>query len=325
MKYKFDENKINIFTICIESEINDFCKCCIQSWKKVKNANIYIFTEKDIIDTFPGVYENDLIINKIKNNSTLRIKRFCYKNNKITYINNSLKLVNKKKKIGNIFCNDTLRWRLATLIPNSIYLDTDEYILNPESFAKQFYENEIYFYNNAAFFTKVDIYNDVIDIYKEVEKIDKNCFIYDFDVIDILFYRNKTINYQNSECVIHFLSNTKNINNIKTCSNFNLLKNNKNIKYYIFDGDINNILNKDDSFYEKISKQINQPGCLIIKKQLNNDYPEYDEFFKKIQKYLNFKIEYIITFFYTYKIEYLLKEFKELYNIDISNCVFIKS
>ena len=145
MKFTFDENKINIFTMIPYGEAREkdyVIRKCIETWKKIPNSVIYLFDIQDVKDTFPGMVENDRYY-KIFNNEYLKPneepteKVTVYEShwwlNPIEYVR-QYDVVRKERNLS----TDILRLKLLQEIPNSIYMDSDMYINDVEGFLKTF-------------------------------------------------------------------------------------------------------------------------------------------------------------------------------------------
>ena len=145
MKFTFDENKINIFTMIPYGEMREkdyVIRKCIESWKKIPNSVIYLFDIQDVKDTFPGMAENDRYY-KVFNNEYLKPNE--KPTEKVT-IYDSHWWVNPIEYVKHYDCirnernlsTDILRLKLLQEIPNSVYMDSDMYINDVEGFLKTF-------------------------------------------------------------------------------------------------------------------------------------------------------------------------------------------
>lgn len=145
MKFTFDENKINIFTMIPYGEAREkdyVIRKCIETWKKIPNSVIYLFDIQDVKDTFPGMVENDRYY-KIFNNEYLKpneepteevsIYESHWWLNPIEYVR-QCDCVRKERNLS----TDILRLKLLQEIPNSVYMDSDAYINDVEGFLKTF-------------------------------------------------------------------------------------------------------------------------------------------------------------------------------------------
>lgn len=138
MKYEFDKNKINIFTIIPHSFREERVrKNCIESWKKIPNANIYLFdAATDIRDTFPGMLENDKLYKMMNNENdgkqqiNTNVSIYNKSENKIEYKDYNLSISNRE----GAFSFDTIRLKMLQEIPNAIYIDSDIYIYDIQRF-----------------------------------------------------------------------------------------------------------------------------------------------------------------------------------------------
>lgn len=203
MKHIFNQNKINIFTKIpddhdftifnygnnnTQKEISAIIRNkCINSWKKIQNVDIHLFTTQDIIDTFPHLLDNDLYYQITMNNKEpITIYSYVDENN--------FKNVNKwfpdfKCNTESCFSTDTLRYELGKLIPNAVYLDSDIYIYNINKFLKKYYEakqiNKTYFIDisRAFFVNDVSVIDEILNVYKYFYKyIDNNAVVIDSSI-----------------------------------------------------------------------------------------------------------------------------------------------
>ena len=146
MKYTFDKNKINIFTIIPYSMREDpVRKACMESWKKIPNANIYLFdAATDIRDTFPGMLENDKYYQLMNNNNKDEIDKngnvvmhesydayYDEKTDNIVY-----KVLGGHSNKEGCFSFDSIRLKMLQEIPNAFYIDSDIYVFNIDIFVK---------------------------------------------------------------------------------------------------------------------------------------------------------------------------------------------
>ena len=147
MKFTFDENKINIFTMIPYGEMREkdyVIRKCIESWRKIPNSMIYLFDMQDVKDTFPGMAENDRYY-KIFNNDYLKpnekptekvtIYEAYWWLDPIEYVRR-YDYIRKEQNLS----TDILRLKILQEIPNSVYMDSDMYINDVEGFLKTFNE-----------------------------------------------------------------------------------------------------------------------------------------------------------------------------------------
>ena len=154
MKFTFDETKINVFTLIPYGKMREdiVIKKCIESWKKIPNSVIYLFDIQDIKDTFPGMVENDKYY-KILNNEYLKPgeeptekvplygpEHWCPE----TTYKISDYIIKKEQNLS----TDILRLKILQEIPNSIYMDSDMYIINEKAFMDLLYDDKVRCYKN---------------------------------------------------------------------------------------------------------------------------------------------------------------------------------
>lgn len=157
MKFTFDENKINIFTLIPYGKMREdiVVKKCIESWKKIPNSAIYLFDMQDIKDTFPGMVENDKYY-KILNNEYLKpgeeptekvqvyMSKWWIFDGPLQYVPDA-KVIKKEQNIS----TDILRLKILQEIPNSVYCDSDIYIYDIEGFLRVFNDKRNVCYTDA--------------------------------------------------------------------------------------------------------------------------------------------------------------------------------
>lgn len=155
MKFTFDENKINIFTLIPYGKMREdiVVKKCIESWKKIPNSAIYLFDMQDIKDTFPGMVENDKYY-KILNNEYLKPgeepteKIPLYEPEQWGCPETKYKVSDYVIKKEQNLSTDVLRLKILQEIPNSIYMDSDMYIINEKAFMDLLYDDRVRCYKN---------------------------------------------------------------------------------------------------------------------------------------------------------------------------------
>jgi len=150
MKFTFDENKINIFTIIPYGKMREdaLIKKCLDSWKRIPNSVLYLFDlEKDVRDTFPGMIENDPYY-KVFNNEYLKpgeeptetvpiYERFIYFdefNKSVEHCQQVDTVIRKQRNIS----TDVIRLQMLQNIPNSVYIDSDMYLFDVDEFLRIF-------------------------------------------------------------------------------------------------------------------------------------------------------------------------------------------
>ena len=194
MKHTFNPNKFNVFTIVPdefdrnkrttfkEKTINT----CIDSWEKIPNTDIHIFTTQDIKDTFPGMVENDNFYKKSIIPQQVKILKSDLTTD-FTYPIDS----NPGKE--SCFSTDELRYKLAKAIPNSIYMDSDIYIHDPIKLFENLnkYDNYVFCLTAGFKIKNTKLLDEIIDVYEN--KLDD--FLY-FDTTVVFLIGKQYIDFK---------------------------------------------------------------------------------------------------------------------------------
>lgn len=303
MKHTFNPNKINIFTkvpddhdfntfyLDIKTLINDpekldhdlICSVrnkCIESWKKIPNADIHVFNTQDIKDTFPGMLENDpfyKITALTPDGVTPKVIGISDEN----IIDFHYDLIPNKERC---FSTDIIRHKMASLIPNAMYIDSDIYCFGYEKIIQLLkraidekktvllHETQCFFAgsNNTAF------YNTIISEYQKFNENYPNCVIFDDNLYNLL-KRDK-----NAILSTLLLDN----NNKRTNEVFPNLYHSSRSKLYCFQADLFNYL-----------FNIIQNGKALNVIYLKNYYKNKEKIFKFLNN-LNIKQDTIICLQY---------------------------
>ena len=216
MKHIFNPTKFNIFTkIPVNHDFlmtkynhtndaytNDFnLNCvvrnlCIESWKKIPNVDVHIFTTQDIKDTFMGLLENDPFYQLTTNTPFDNpIEIIDIKDDIFSSINNYTMSPHKECP----FSTDIIRYKLAKLIPNAIYLDSDIYIYDYLKLLDAIQHSEkdtSLLFDSQCFYSKNNVfYNKMISEYDNFTHRYKNKLACDTTILNCLKQHNK--NYFN--------------------------------------------------------------------------------------------------------------------------------
>ncbi len=194
-KYVFNENKINIFTIVPYSKRNDpVIKACIDSWKKIPNADIHLFDASvDIKDIFPEIVENDKYYQLMNNNNEGEVvksqsyeARYDPETGEIKYDQWYIPHTNKEGP----YTGDQLRLKMLREIPNAVYIDSDIYIFDVDKFLETYnsYDFAQFEYHSTSFMLNkkkhnCNYINKLLDFYeKEITEV---CV--DYSVVETFF------------------------------------------------------------------------------------------------------------------------------------------
>ena len=217
MKHIFNPNKFNIFTKIPDdhnfnitkyehtdkASTNDFnLNCvvrnlCIESWKKIPNVDVHVFTTQDIKDTFIGLLENDPFYQLTTNTPFDNPIEIIDIKNGIFSSMNGYNTISPRKECA--FSTDIIRYKLAKLIPNAIYLDSDIYIF--DTIIQRPKKDTVLLFDSQGFYSKNDIfYNKMISEYDNFTRRYKNKLTYDTTILNHLKHNdNKYFNDNVSE------------------------------------------------------------------------------------------------------------------------------
>lgn len=208
MKYTFDENKINIFTLMNDKTLNDnpwWLQACRKSWEQIPNAVIHYFTDKDLEDTFPEVLKNDPWWDRMSelkdmvNSDGKHIVRWyhaSYMNKQMTQgsiMYNNFDYWDKDVK-RHAASTDIIRIKLLKEIPNALYLDSDCLITDAESMIDKIENYDNWQFNPANFTgfwhrkgASTETIDFLIEKYHEVAEKFKDGFFVDSHIIPWIF------------------------------------------------------------------------------------------------------------------------------------------
>lgn len=212
MKHIFNPNKFNIFTKipddhdfsitkynCTDNRYNKNAyklncvvrNLCIESWKKIPNVDVHVFTSQDIKDTFVGILENDPF----------------YQLTTATPFDNHIEIIDLEDGIFSskgytlpphkeyCFSTDIIRYKLAKMIPNAIYLDSDIYIFDYLKFLDAIQHSKkdaVILFDTQCFYSKNNIfYNKMISEYDNFTHKYKDKLTFDTTILKLLKQRDK--------------------------------------------------------------------------------------------------------------------------------------
>ena len=208
MKYTFDENKINIFTLVNDKVLEEepwWFQASKKSWELIPNAVIHYFTDKDLEDTFPEVLKNDPWWDRLSelkdmvNSEGKHIVRWyhtAYMNKRMTQgsvMYNNFDFWGKEVK-RHPASTDIVRIKLLKEIPNALYLDSDCIITDVDTLVDKI-ENYGNWQFNPANFTgfwhkkgaSTETIDFLIEKYHEVANKFQDGFFVDSHIIPWIF------------------------------------------------------------------------------------------------------------------------------------------
>ena len=208
MKHTFNPDKFNIFTKIPDdhdfnitkykhtdkASTNDFnLNCvvrnlCIESWKKIPNVDVHCFTTQDIKDTFIGLLENDPFYQLTANTPFDNPIEIIDIKDGIFGSINGYNMISPHKECA--FSTDIIRYKLAKLIPNAIYLDSDIYIF--DTVIQQPKKDTVLLFDSQCFYSKNNVFYDkMISEYDNFTRRYKNKHTYDTTILNHLKHNDK--------------------------------------------------------------------------------------------------------------------------------------